>query len=102
MNEENTVLLSTRAPIGYLVISENEVCTNQRFKSIVSDAGYSEFYIYYVLKSNILAIAQQGVGTPFKEVSKETLSGFKIPLPPIKLTEHFSTHILSGCIKESF
>lgn len=96
---KHTVLLSTRAPIGYLAISENEVCTNQGFKSIVPDAGYSEFYIYYVLKSNIPAIAQQGVGTTFKEVSKETLSGFKIPLPPIELTERFAAHILPGCTK---
>lgn len=96
---KHTVLLSTRAPIGYLAISENEVCTNQGFKSIVPDFGYSEFYIYYVLKSNIPAIAQQGVGTTFKEVSKETLSGFKIPLPPIELTERFAAHILPGCTK---
>lgn len=96
---KHTVLLSTRAPIGYLAISENEVCTNQGFKSIVPDSGYSEFYIYYVLKSNIPAIAQQGVGTTFKEVSKETLSGFKIPLPPIELTERFAAHILPGCTK---
>lgn len=40
---KHTVLLSTRAPIGYLAISENEVCTNQGFKSIVPDSGYSEF-----------------------------------------------------------
>lgn len=98
---KHTVLLSTRAPIGYLAISENEVCTNQGFKSIVPDSGYSEFYIYYVLKSNIPAIAQQGVGTTFKEVSKETLSGFKIPLPPIELTERFVAHILPGCTKRN-
>ena len=96
---KHTVLLSTRAPIGYLAISENEVCTNQGFKSIVPDSGYSEFYIYYVLKSNIPAIAQLGVGTTFKEVSKETLSGFKIPLPPIELTERFAAHILPVCTK---
>lgn len=96
---KHTVLLSSRAPIGYLAISENEVCTNQGFKSIVPDSGYSPFYIYYVLKSNISAIAQQGVGTTFKEVSKETLSAFKIPLPPIKLIERFVTYILPGCNK---
>lgn len=96
---KHSVLLSTRAPIGYLAISENEVCTNQGFKSIVPDTGYSELFIYYVLKSNIPAIAQQGVGTTFKEVSKETLSRFKIPIPQIKLTERFATHISSGCTK---
>ena len=91
---KHTVLLSTRAPIGYIEISENEVCTNQGLKSIVLDARYSEFYIYYVLKSNIPAIAQQGVGTTFKKVSKETLSGFKIPLPPDRVNRAFcGTHI---------
>ena len=36
---KHSVLLSTRAPIGYLAISDNEVSTNQGFKSIIPNAG---------------------------------------------------------------
>jgi type I restriction enzyme S subunit len=94
---KHSVLLSTRAPIGYLAISDNEVSTNQGFKSIIPNAGYHEYYIYYLLKRNIPAISQQGVGTTFKEVSKETLSDFKLPLPPKPIANEFANAVSSLC-----
>ena len=94
---KHSVLLSTRAPIGYLAISGNEVCTNQGFKSIIPDAGYHEYYIYYLLKRNIPAISRQGVGTTFKEVSKETLSDFKLLLPPKPIANEFANTVSSLC-----
>lgn len=94
---KHSVLLSTRAPIGYLAISDNEVCTNQGFKSIIPDAGYHEYYIYYLLKRNIPAISRQGVGTTFKEVSKETLSDFKLLLPPKPIANEFANTVSSLC-----
>lgn len=93
----HSVLLSTRAPIGYLAISDNEVCTNQGFKSIIPDSGYHEYYIYYLLKRNIPAIAQQGVGTTFREVSKETLSSFVLLLPPKGIANSFAESIAGLC-----
>lgn len=94
---KHSVLLSTRAPIGYLAIADNELCTNQGFKSIISDAGYHEYYIYYLLKRNIPAIAQQGVGTTFKEVSKDTLSNFMLLLPEKRVANNFASYISSLC-----
>lgn len=94
---KHSVLLSTRAPIGYLAIADNELCTNQGFKSIIPDAGYHEYYIYYLLKRNIPAISQQGVGTTFKEVSKETLSNFGLLLPPKHVANEFADTISSLC-----
>lgn len=94
---KHSVLLSTRAPIGYLAISDNEVCTNQGFKSIVPDAGYQEYYIYYSLKRNIPAISRQGVGTTFKEVSKGTLSDFRLPLPPKSIANKFADTVSGLC-----
>ncbi len=96
---KHSVLLSTRAPIGYLAISCNEVCTNQGFKSIIPDAGYHEYYIYYLLKRNIPAISQQGVGTTFKEVSKETLSNFVLSLPSKAIANAFASNIVGLCEK---
>lgn len=96
---KHSVLLSTRAPIGYLAISSNEICTNQGFKSIVPNAGYHEYFIYYLIKRNVLAIAQQGVGTTFKEVSKDTLSNFAVPLPPKSLVNNFAEKVTPLCEK---
>ena len=96
---KHSVLLSTRAPIGYLAISSNEICTNQGFKSIVPNAGYHEYFIYYLIKRNVPAIAQQGVGTTFKEVSKDTLSNFAVPLPPKSLVNNFAEKVTPLCEK---
>ncbi|MEO1209729.1 MAG: restriction endonuclease subunit S [Cyanobacteria bacterium J06638_20] len=79
----NSVLLSSRAPIGLLAINKIKVCTNQGFKSLIpSDAAYSE-YLYYYLKQNVRALQAKGNGATFKELSKTAVEDFKIPLPPL-------------------
>ena len=95
----NSVLFTSRAPIGYVTIEKNEICTNQGFKSIVPNAGYHEYFIYYLIKRNVPAIAQQGVGTTFKEVSKDTLSNFAVPLPPKSLVNNFAEKVTPLCEK---
>lgn len=69
-----TVLMSSRAPIGYLGIAKNEVTTNQGFKSIVPYEDVCSEYIYYTLKRIMPKILRIGSGSTFKEVSKEMVS----------------------------
>ena len=83
------VLLSTRAPIGYIAISETEVCTNQGFKSVVPDKGYDSAYIYFTLLDMIPRILHLGAGTTFMEVSKDSISSLKVLCPPLAVVEAF-------------
>lgn len=46
---KNTVLFSSRAPIGYVAIAANEVCTNQGFKSVVPNDNTDPLFLYYLL-----------------------------------------------------
>lgn len=46
---EDTVLFSSRAPIGYVAIAANEVCTNQGFKSVVPNENIDPLFLYYCL-----------------------------------------------------
>ena len=79
-----SVLFSSRAPIGYVVINENEICTNQGFKSIVPyKIGMNE-YIYYFLKYNTKNIEEMAAGTTFKEISGKGMSEVIIPVPPLE------------------
>ena len=48
----HTVLFSSRAPIGYIAIAEQEVCTNQGFKSVVPNESTDYMFLYYLLKYN--------------------------------------------------
>ena len=76
---KNTVLMSSRAPIGYLAIAENELCTNQGFKSIVcNEEKVVPLYLYYYLKANIEYIRLFGTGATFPEISARTLRKIKI------------------------
>ena len=77
----NTVLMSSRAPIGLLAIAKKELCTNQGFKSFVPKDGRIATYLYYYLQFHIKQIEQLGTGTTFKEVSREDVLKFPILKP---------------------
>ena len=78
---QNTILMSSRAPIGLLAIAKTELCTNQGFKSFVSKEENMESYLYYYLQIHIKQIEQLGTGTTFKEVSRDDILRFPILKP---------------------
>jgi len=76
---QNTILFSSRAPIGLISISLNEVSTNQGFKNLVCDEEkINPEYLYYLLKTRIKNIQRLGSKTTFQEVSKKILENFEI------------------------
>ena len=77
----HTVLFSSRAPIGYIAIAEQEVCTNQGFKSVVPNENTDYMFLYYLLKYNKDRIERLGSGTTFKEVSGSTMRGIEVSVP---------------------
>ena len=77
----NTILMSSRAPIGLLAIAKAELCTNQGFKSFVPRENRFATYLYYYLQFHIKQIEQLGTGTTFKEVSREEVLRFPILKP---------------------
>ena len=81
---ENSVLFSSRAPIGYVAIAKNPIATNQGFKSIIPNANVDSLFLYYALKYNKEKIEAMGSGTTFKEVSGAIMKSFEISLPPLE------------------
>lgn len=80
---EGTVLFSSRAPIGYVAISKNEITTNQGFKSCIPFMGVISDYIYYYFKATREQINKDASGTTFNEVSGEDVKNLPFPLPPL-------------------
>lgn len=78
---KNTVFFSSRAPIGYIAIANNDICTNQGFKSIVPNADVSPLFLYYLLKYYKDEIEAMGSGTTFKEVSGATMRNIIVRIP---------------------
>lgn len=81
MMPKNTVLFTSRAPIGYVAIASQSVCTNQGFKSIVANNKVDPLFLYYLLKYNKGNIEAMGSGTTFKEVSGKTMKAVKVRMP---------------------
>jgi type I restriction enzyme S subunit len=93
---KNAILLTSRAPIGYLVIAQNEVSTNQGFKSIVVNPEIADYnFIFYLIKANIERIKSFGTGTTFAEVSASIVKNLKFNLPPLP-TQTAIAEILSS------
>lgn len=79
-----SVLFSSRAPIGHVAINTIPMCTNQGFKSFVPNPKrVSPDYLYYWLKANKLYLQSLGNGATFKEVSKAIVAEVRIPLPEL-------------------
>ena len=95
----NTVLFSSRAPIGYVAIAKNEVCTNQGFKSVIPNENTDPLFLYYLLKYNKDTIENMGSGTTFKEVSGNTMKGIKVKVP-ISLEEQKRISSILGVIDD--
>ena len=83
MLPENSILYSSRAPIGYIAIAANPISTNQGFKSVVPYDFSMSPYLYYCLKARTSDIIQRATGTTFKEISGSEMAETIIPLPPI-------------------
>lgn len=87
---KGTVLLSSRAPIGYLVISEVPVAINQGFIAMICDQGLSNQYILYWAKENMEIIEGRANGTTFLEISKRNFRPIPILIPPENVLQLFN------------
>lgn len=93
---KNTVLFSSRAPIGYIAIAENELCTNQGFKSVIPNENTDPLFLYYLLKYNKNKIESMGSGTTFKEISGNTMKNIVVSVPRDKKVQEQISSILGA------
>ena len=96
MMPKHSVLFSSRAPIGYVAISNCDVCTNQGFKSIVPNNDTDYLFLYYLLLYKKHEIENLGSGTTFKEVSASTMKGVEVRVPIDKREQERIAGILSA------
>ena len=79
-----SVLLSSRAPIGLVAINRHSVCTNQGFKSFIPDSRRLDSkYLYHYLSTETALLNHMGSGSTFSEISGAVTRRIPIPLPPL-------------------
>lgn len=92
---KGSILFTSRAPIGYIAIAQNDICTNQGFKSIVPNADNDSMFLYYLLQYNKAKIEAMGSGTTFKEVSGAVMKNIEVLVPNLEEQKKISA-ILSS------
>jgi type I restriction enzyme S subunit len=78
-----SVLFSSRAPIGHVAINTVPMATNQGFKSFIPGPLLDASFLFWWLKCHRAQLEMLGNGATFKEVSKAIVERIEIPLPPL-------------------
>jgi type I restriction enzyme, S subunit len=92
---KDTILFSSRAPIGYVGIVGTPLATNQGFKSCVPFYDEMSQYIYFYLMFIGSEINERATGTTFKEVSGKQFASTPIPVPPLEIQKEIVQQIRS-------
>ena len=79
----NSIILSTRAPIGYIAISRNALTTNQGCHALIPSDSIDTEFLYYLLKENVEFLKSQSNGSTFGELSGKTLRELKFLFPTL-------------------
>jgi type I restriction enzyme S subunit len=87
---KGTLLLSSRAPIGYLAISDVATAVNQGIIAMVTEKTISNFYMFAWCRANIEEIKSRANGTTFLEISKSSFRGMPIIVPSQSLMNRFT------------
>lgn len=85
-----TVLLSSRAPIGYLAITEVPVAVNQGIIAMICNRDLPNYYVLNWTAQNMETIIGRANGTTFLEISKKSFRPIKLVVPPAALLQRFT------------
>ena len=88
-----TLLLSSRAPVGYLAIAAMPVAINQGFIALKCNERASNYFMLHWCRSNMAEIESRATGTTFAEISKQNFRPIQIVLPPKELMAAFTAKV---------
>jgi type I restriction enzyme S subunit len=91
---EGTLLLSSRAPVGYLAFSKVPLAINQGYIAIIDNKGFSKYFIWLWLKSNMEYIQSHANGSTFQEISKTSFKSLQLFVPPRETRNKFDEIIM--------
>lgn len=93
----HSVVISSRAPVGYLGIPTVPYTTNQGCKSLVPSNEFNSEFVYYALHNCVSEMMRLGSGTTFTEISRSQLESLKVSVPNDKNEQIAIAAVLSRC-----
>jgi len=88
-----TLLLSSRAPVGYLAIAAMPVAINQGFIALKCNERASNFFMLSWCQMHMAEIESRATGTTFAEISKQNFRPIRVVLPPKELMAAFTAKV---------
>jgi type I restriction enzyme S subunit len=82
MLPKESVILTSRASVGYVALSGIELCTNQGFQSLIPKRSVMAKFLMYWIQQNKAEFESRSAGSTFKEISKSNVKSIKLALPP--------------------
>jgi type I restriction enzyme S subunit len=88
-----TLLLSSRAPVGYLAIAAMPVAINQGFIAMKCNERASNYFMLNWCQTNMAEIEGRATGTTFAEISKRNFRPIPVVQPPKELMDTFTAKV---------
>lgn len=88
-----TILMTSRASVGFFGMCKYEVCTNQGFISCIPKRENLQMYLLFNLKSRIEEIRQKAGGSTYLEISKTVFRELKIILPKDEVLAEYQKNV---------
>jgi type I restriction enzyme S subunit len=87
---KGTLLLTSRAPIGYLSISDLEIAINQGYIAFLPNKYFSNYFMYLWLRTNMQAVINASNGSTFLEISKSSFRNISCLIPNKDVLKSFN------------
>lgn len=88
-----TILMTSRASVGFFGMCKYEVCTNQGFISCIPKRENLQMYLLFNLKSRVEEIRQKAGGSTYLEISKTVFRELKIILPKDEVLAEYQKNV---------
>lgn len=83
MLPRDSVILTSRASVGYVALAGKDLCTNQGFQSLIPKQSVLAKFLMYWIQQNRPEFESRSAGSTFKEISKSNVKSIKLNLPPL-------------------
>jgi type I restriction enzyme S subunit len=83
MLKKDSVILTSRASVGYVALSGKDLCTNQGFQSLVPKQSVLAKFLMFWIQQNRSEFESRSAGSTFKEISKSNVKSIKLQLPTL-------------------
>jgi type I restriction enzyme S subunit len=83
MLPKDSVILTSRASVGFVALAGKELCTNQGFQSLIPKPSVLSKFLMFWIQQNRPEFESRSAGSTFKEISKSNVKSIKLQLPPL-------------------